>query len=173
MKALSNIARQFSSAVGMQWVYVMGVWPKSVLSANWHWHGKVGITTSPGQRRADVERSVRLQNPNLNIYCLPLPVMASRAIEVAAHAFLRPLSSNPFPGSNGGTEWFRSLNILLSGAAFLVGFANGVEIKPLVEWCILLVVVPIPFDLTIIVVGLVAIHWGLIFLTCYGVAQFF
>ena len=161
-------------AVGLQFVYCMGIFP-----ARWHlfgfrWVVKVGVSDSPLQRRRDVQDGLRQQTgERLHVYVLPLPVFASRQCEGAAHGLLNTagLSRNPFPGTTGHTEWFLSANFLCGFGAFLYAFADGMPFAAALGWWALVALLPVPFDAALLVLLVAAIHWGLLGVVLWGAGK--
>lgn len=151
-------------SLGLQFVYCMGIFP-----ARWHlfgfrWVVKVGISETPRNRRRDVEAAVRGQTgENLHVYCLALPVFASKQCEATVHGLLNTagLSRNPFPNTTGHTEWFLSANFLCGFGVFLYAFAEGMPLTAALGWWALAALLPVPFDAALLVLLVAAIHWGL------------
>lgn len=161
-------------AVGLQFVYCMGIFP-----ARWHllgfrWSMKVGISDSPMQRRRDVQEALRQHTgQRLHVYCLPMPVFAPKQCETAVHTVLCKLSHNPFPGTTGHTEWFRAINLLSGFLVFLYAFAEGMPFGAAIGWWALVAAIPVPFDGFLLVALTAAVQWAVFLAAFWGVAQIF
>lgn len=91
--------------------------------------GKVGISGNVEQRRTAVEQAVRYKHgQNIRVRCLlKMPIVTSAyTFEQALH---RGFDRLYFPcdtmrGTNGGTEWWWSVNWFCAVLAYLWGFAH-------------------------------------------------
>lgn len=166
--SLASIRR----AVGLQFVYCMGIFPDRWHLLGFRWVVKVGISDTPSQRRRDVEAGVRgFTGEKLHVYVLPLPVFAPKQCEGTLHWVLKPLASNPFPGTSGHTEWFLSFNVLTGYAVFLCAYADGMPLTAALGWWALVALLPVPFDAALLVVLVAALQWAVFIAALWGAAK--
>lgn len=156
-------------SIGLQFVYCMGIVPPRERWWRWRWVVKVGVSDSPRNRRRDVEAGLREHTGEaLHVYCLALPVFATKQCEATVHDVLAYHSRDPFPGTTGHTEWFLSANFLCGFGVFLYAFADGMPPTAALGWWALVALLPVPFDAALLVLLVAAIHWGLLVVALWG-----
>lgn len=140
--------------------------------------GKVGITKDVGQRRASIEQEVqRKHGGNVRVKTLlALPIITSAyAFEQALH---RAFDRLYFPcktmcGTNGGTEWWWSVNWFAAILAYLWGYASGWTGECRVFLSLFFLFFPFaPLDLALCVVLLAAAEYAAAAGALYCVYQF-
>jgi hypothetical protein len=172
MKHILSYLSSIRRSIGLQFVYCMAIIPPRDRWWSFRWVVKVGVSDTPRQRCREVEAGVRNHTgQQLNVYVLPLPVFAPRPCEAALHRVLRPLASNPFPGTSGHTEWFRSLNLLTGFAVFLCAYADGLPLTAAIGWWALVALLPVPFDAALLVLLVASLHWGVFIAALWGAVK--
>lgn len=128
--------------------------------------GKVGTTKDVGERRAAIEQEVqRKHGGNVRVKTLiALPILTSAyAFEQALH---RAFDRIYFPcktmrGTNGGTEWWWSVNWFAAILAYLWGYASGWTDECRVFLSLFFLFFPFaPLDLALCVVLLAAAEYA-------------
>lgn len=127
--------------------------------------GKVGISGNVEARRASIEQEIsyRFGQP-VRVRCLlKMPIITSAySFEQALHAAFDRLyfPCKTMRGTNGGTEWWWSVNWFMCIFAFLFGYAMGWTPGCRVMLAILFLVFPFaPLDLALCVVLLAAAEY--------------
>ncbi len=92
--------------------------------------GKVGISGNVEQRRASIEYEIRQKHgQHIRVKCLlKMPIITSAyTFEQALHAAFDRLyfPCKTMRGTNGGSEWWWSVNWVACILAYLVGYAYG------------------------------------------------
>lgn len=130
--------------------------------------GKVGISGNVAQRRASIEQEIRYKHgANVRVRCLlALPIMTSAyAFEQSLH---RAFDRLYFPcetmkGTNGGSEWWWSVNWFAAILAYLWGWANGWPGQCSTAFAALLMLFPFaPLDLALCVVLLALAEYAIL-----------
>lgn len=167
-------ASSLRRALGLQFVYCMGIVPPRERWWRWRWVVKVGVSDSVLQRRKDVQAGVRNHTGEaLHVYVFPLPVFAPKPCEIAVHGVLSRagLSRSPFPGTTGHTEWFLSFNFLFGFVVAWYAFADGMPPTDALGRWALVALLPVPFDAALLVLLVAAIHWGLVAVALWGAVK--
>lgn len=129
--------------------------------------GKVGISKNVEQRRASIEQEIRGRfGGNMRVRCLlKLPILTSAySFEQALH---RAFDRIYFPcetlkGTNGGTEWYWSVNWVACILAFLTGVAFDWSAECRVLFAMFFLFFPFwPLDLALCVVLLALAEYAI------------
>jgi hypothetical protein len=144
-----------------RYVYVLNVRPASGLIP-FLWVAKVGFSVDADLRAADVERSIWQrtgQNVRVSTF-FRVRVFMFRGTEKAVHTALRPYNTLKFSGANGGTEFFRVINLVLGLMCYLFFWAYGLPCAGWLALCVMLL--PWPLDFALFVLLLAVVEWALI-----------
>ena len=149
-----------------RYVYVLNVKPRGGLIP-FLWIAKVGFSVDADLRAADVERSI-WQKTGQNVLVLPffrVRVFMFRGIEKAVHTVLRPYNTVRFAGANGGTEFFRVINVLCGLLCYTLFWWLGLPCAGWLALCIM--VLPLPFDFALFVALLAALEYCIVLALIY------
>ena len=144
-----------------RYVYVLNVRPASGL-VPFLWVAKVGFSVDADLRAADVERSIwQMTGQNVRVSTFfRVRVFMFRGIEKAVHTVLRPYNTLKFSGANGGTEFFRVINLVFGLLCYLLFWAYGWPCAGWLALCVMLA--PFPLDFALFVMLLAVVEWALI-----------
>lgn len=140
--------------------------------------GKVGISGNVEQRRASIEYEARqIHGQHVRVKCLlKMPIITSAYIfEQALHAAFDSLyfPCKTMRGTNGGTEWWWSVNWFMCILAFLFGYAHGWQPECRVALAVLFLIFPFaPLDLALCVVLLALAEYAIVAGLAFAVGRF-
>lgn len=129
--------------------------------------GKVGISGNVEQRRANIEQEVRYKHgANVRVRCLlKMPIITSAyTFEQSLH---RAFDRLYFPcktmiGTNGGTEWWWSVNWVCAALAYCYGLSQGWTGQCCAAFAGFVLIFFVPLDLALCVVLIAAIEYAIV-----------
>lgn len=135
------------------------------------WRCKTGISCDGDIRKGQVECSIRERvGQKVKFRHVKLPVLYARQNERLIHWLFRRFRWNGFSETNGGGEYFWSINFLTFALVWLWLWQRGVD---LAHWkAALILVLPIPLDYILIVVILCVAQVVVLFAGFYGLIWF-
>lgn len=150
-----------------RYVYVFNVHPVNSLIP-FLWMGKVGFSGDDETRAADIERSIfeRCGVQVKLVRAIRVKVFWYRGIEKAVHTALSHLQSDRFRASNGGSEYFRTLNVLTGLLVYVALW--GLGLKCAVWVGIIVMAIPRPVDMCIFVFLLAAFEYAVMAAVIYA-----
>lgn len=121
---------------------------------------KIGISIEAKQRKIEIERELRACfGYGVRVYAIGLPVLYARQIEARLHRAFYRMRYNGVQHTNGGSEWFWSINVLT--CLLLVFLRLWMPQKYfLLPWIVLMI--PIPLDFLLLTLLIFAIQWAAI-----------
>lgn len=128
--------------------------------------GKVGISGNVEQRRASIEQEIRYRfGTNIRVRCLlKMPILTSAyTFEQALH---RAFDRLYFPcktmkGTNGGSEWYWSVNWVCAVLAYFYGLSQGWTGQCCAAFAAFILFFPFaPLDLALCVLLLAAVEYA-------------
>jgi hypothetical protein len=131
------------------------------------YRAKIGISIAAKQRKEQIKAELRPMFGNVTVYAVGLPVLYAYQIEQRLHRLFARFQYNGIQHTNGGTEWFWSLNIFTCVALSILRLYMG-EKWFLLPWVALMV--PFPIDYILLTLLIAAIQWALILGGLYGAA---
>lgn len=132
-------------ACGVGWVYILSDLKLSAKPVS-----KVGFKTDTmGERVGDIIASVnRVAGKETGVGPVwAVPSLAPREVERIVHWIFRFLSTNPYPGSSGCTEWFKGYNVGAAFAIIALGVIMGADPGMIIATAGIAVFFPFPMDL--------------------------
>lgn len=130
--------------------------------------GKVGISGNVEARRASIEQDIscRFGQP-VRVRCLlKMPIITSAyTFEQALHAAFDRLyfPCKTMKGTNGGTEWWWSVNWFMCILAFLFGYGYGWSPECRIAFAVVFLIFPFaPLDLALCVLLIAFAEWAMI-----------
>ena len=140
--------------------------------------GKVGISGNVEQRRASIEYEIRQKHgQHVRVKCLlKMPIITSAyTFEQALHAAFDRLyfPCKTMRGTNGGSEWWWSVNWVACILAYLIGYAYGWGPLCRVVFASFFLVFPFaPLDLALCVVLLALAEYAVAVGVVWGIFNF-
>jgi hypothetical protein len=131
------------------------------------YRAKIGISIAAAMRKEQIKSELRPMFGNVAVYAIGFPVLYARQIECKLHGWFARMQYRGIQHTNGGTEWFWSLNILTCVALSILRLYMG-EKWFLLPWVALMV--PFPIDYILLTLLIAAIQWALILGGLWGAA---
>lgn len=131
------------------------------------YRAKIGISIEAKDRKMQIKSELRPMFGDVKVYAVGFPVLYARQIESKLHGWFSRLQYRGIQHTNGGTEWFWSLNVLTCVILSIFRLYMG-EKWFLLPWVALMV--PFPIDYILLTLLIAAFQWALILGGLWGVA---
>ena len=120
---------------------------------------KIGISIEAKQRKEQIKAELRPMFGDTTVYAIGLPVLYAYQIEQRLHRIFRRLQYHGIRHTNGGTEWFWSINFLTFAVLLVARYWMGERLFLLPFFAL---IVPLPIDFFLITLLIAACQWALI-----------
>jgi len=130
------------------------------------YRAKIGISIAAKQRKEQIKAELRPMFGNVTVYAVGLPVLYAYQIEQRLHRLFARFQYNGIRHTNGGSEWFWSVNWVSCLILSIVQYFWLSERLLLLPFFALLI--PLPIDFLLLTLLIFAFQWSIILGGFYG-----